>query len=63
MLSKATETSLTCFLDFNRNLKITLKEKLDNHFIHRFQDVDELNEITTKIKDQHIHIQAESEDI
>ena len=45
------------FADFNGNIEITLKENLDNRFVHRFQDVDELGEIITKISDNDVHIQ------
>ena len=45
------------FADFNGNIEITLKEKLDNSFVHRFEDVDELSEIITKINDNEVHIQ------
>ena len=37
-----------CFPDVNGNIKITLTDKLNNLFVHNFQDLNELNKIFKK---------------
>ena len=34
-----------CYPNFNGNIKITLKDKLNNLFVHNFQDLNEMNKL------------------
>ena len=45
-----------CFPEFNGNIKIKLKDKINNQIVYNFQDLDELNKILKKINGQNIWI-------